>query len=165
MNLRAGTVPSSRIEVRPPATAAEWDRYYDLRWRVLREPWSQQRGQERDEFEDGAIHLALWLENRMVAVGRVHFPEPGVAQVRYMAVEPELQGRELGGRLLQALELRAQEAGAQILVLNARDRAVRFYRRHGFAVVEQAERLFDVIPHWIMEKPCPPRVESPPLNR
>jgi len=34
-----------------PETAVDRERYFDLRWRVLREPWQQPRGSERDDRE------------------------------------------------------------------------------------------------------------------
>jgi hypothetical protein len=35
------------IKIRPPKTKSEWENYYDLRFRVLREPWQQPRGFEK----------------------------------------------------------------------------------------------------------------------
>lgn len=151
---------SSAIEasvvVREPSGASEVDRYYDLRWRVLREPWSQERGQERDEHEREAIHLGAWAGERLLGVGRLHFVTPDTAQIRYMAVEPEMQGRGIGGRILEELEIRARQGGAERIVLNARDRAVRFYRRHGYGVTHSSETLFNAIPHWEMLKTLAP---------
>ena len=140
------------VIVREPSVAAEIDRYYDLRWRVLREPWSQERGQERDEHEREAIHLGAWIGDRLVGVGRLHFVSPDTAQIRYMAVEPELQGRRIGSRILEELELRGRQRGARRIVLNARDRAVRFYQQHGYSVTHSSETLFNAIPHWEMQK-------------
>jgi GNAT superfamily N-acetyltransferase len=136
-----------------PTTPADWDAYYDLRWRVLREPWAQPRGSERDDREETSIHVMVCgSDRRPLAVGRLHFPSPGVGQVRYMAVEPDLIGRGYGGRVLNELEQRAKAAGAKRVVLNARETAVRFYLRHGYAVVTEGETLFGSIKHQKMEK-------------
>ncbi|HKD91151.1 MAG TPA: GNAT family N-acetyltransferase [Terriglobales bacterium] len=149
--VRRASSAAASVTLREPQ-ANEMERYYDLRWRVLREPWSQQRGQERDQHETGAIHLGAWADDRLVGVGRLHFIDSHTAQIRYMAVEPELQGQGIGGRLLQELEERARERGTQRIVLNARDRAVNFYRNHGYSVTHSSEVLFNSIPHWEMEK-------------
>ncbi|MHB8526848.1 MAG: GNAT family N-acetyltransferase [Candidatus Acidiferrales bacterium] len=148
----AGLADPSQVQVREPSTAEEIEAYYDLRWRILREPWSQERGQERDQHEPEAIHLAAWADGRIVGVGRAHFVAPGQAQIRYMAVETTLQGRGIGGRILAGLEERAEAAGARRIFLNARDRAVQFYRQHGYTVVQKSDMLFDAIPHWEMQK-------------
>lgn len=153
----AASAKRALIDVREPSDAAELENYYDLRWRVLREPWSQVRGQERDEHEAGAIHIGAWYQGRLVGVGRVHFFAAGDAQIRYMAVEPSMQGTGIGGQILEELERRAREAGAGRIVLNARDRALDFYRKHGYAVVHESEVLFNAIPHWEMEKMLAPR--------
>ena len=87
-----------------------------------------------------------------MGVGRVHFIAAQEAQIRYMAVESGVQGRGIGGRILSELEQRARAAGASKIVLNARDRAVTFYRRHGYTVTRESNVLFDSIPHWQMEK-------------
>jgi len=153
-------VEASVMVREPCGGGSEMDRYYDLRWRVLREPWSQERGRERDEHERDAIHLGAWLGERLVGVGRVHFVASDTAQIRYMAVEPEMQGRGIGGRILEELELRARQRGAKRIVLNARDRAVAFYRRHGYSVTHSSETLFNAIPHWEMLKTLTPVVKN-----
>jgi len=42
-----------------PRSPSEWDTYFDLRWRILRQPWGQPRGSERDSEDDSAFHLLL----------------------------------------------------------------------------------------------------------
>jgi len=140
------------IEVREPGTPTEVGLYYDLRWRILREPWTKIKEQGRDEHEDEAFHLTAWEEGRLVGVGRLHFNSPEEGQVRYMAVEGDRRGRGIGGLILQELEDRARRARATRMVLNARADAVPFYRRHGYEQVDPSETLFDSIPHWRMRK-------------
>lgn len=144
--------PETLLTVREPLGAGELERYYDLRWRVLREPWSQERGQERDEHEAAATHLGAWMGKRLVGVGRLHFISTDSAQIRYMAVEPAMQGKGIGGRILRELERRAVQGGATRIVLNARDQAVMFYRQHGYSITQRSETLFNAIPHWEMAK-------------
>ena len=141
------------LTLRAPAAPDEWDRYFDLRWRVLRAPWDQLRGSERDNLERDSVHLALWDQDGVpLAVGRVHLNSATEAQVRFMAVEPPFSGRGLGGRILGALENRARELGAVIVVLNARAEAEPFYVRHGYARSGAADTLFGEILHFRMRK-------------
>ena len=144
------------LELRGPRTPAEWDRYFDLRWRVLRAPWRQPRGSERDDREDDSRHLALWdRDGAPLAVGRVHLISPTDAQVRYMAVEPGSEGRGLGRRILIGLESAAAELGASWVSLNARESARRFYERQGYTVVGPADTMFGEIVHVRMKKALP----------
>ena len=47
----------SNFSLVAPISGADWIKYFDLRWRVLRAPWDQPRGSERDDREDTSIHL------------------------------------------------------------------------------------------------------------
>jgi GNAT superfamily N-acetyltransferase len=144
-------VNPAEIEIREPRSPEEMESYYDLRWRILREPWSQERGGERDEHEEEAIHLSAWAEGRLIGVGRAHFVGPQEAQIRYMAVESFFRKRGVGAAILHELEKRAQARGAHRIVLNARENALSFYQELGYAVIGRSELLFS-IPHWVMQK-------------
>ena len=136
-----------------PRTAPEWEIYFDLRWRVLREPWGQPRGSERDYLDAGSFHLMLRDPGgAVVAVGRLHLNSPSEAQVRYMAVDESCRGRGLGSRILSGLEGRARSERVMSVVLNARDSAVNFYSRHGYIVEGPAEILFGEVRHFRMRK-------------
>ncbi len=138
---------------RAPQTPAEWEAYFDLRWRILRAPWDQPRGSERDNIEKTSEHLLIsGPDFRPLAIGRLHFNSAAEAQVRYMAVEPRAQGQGLGGRILQEFEKRARAAGATSIVLNAREDAQRFYQKHGFATVGPAPTIFEAVKHVRMRK-------------
>ena len=144
---------SAALELRSPTTEAQWERYFDLRWRVLRAPWNQPRGSEKDDHEDAGWHVGLWnASDAPVAVGRVQMNSPQEAQVRFMAVEPTMARKGLGSRILAELESRASTLGARVVVLNSRQEAQDFYRRHGYEVTGQAHTLFGAIPHVRMRK-------------
>ena len=140
------------IEVREPRTPEELDLYYDLRWRVLREQWTKARDSGRDEHEHHAFHLTAWDGPTLVGTGRLHFNTPEEAQVRCMAVEDVYRSSGVGSLILQTLEQRAREQGARFVMLNARESAVEFYRKHGYQLVDQSNTLFNLIPHWRMRK-------------
>ena len=57
--------------IKQPKTEKEFEAYYDLRWRVLREPWQQLKGSEKDELENESFHIMACDENNnIVGVGR-----------------------------------------------------------------------------------------------
>ena len=151
--MQRSSEPGITFSLAEPQSEAEWQSYYDLRWRVLRAPWNQPRGSERDAQEDQSIHLMLCDASRhAVAVGRLHFRSTAEAQIRYMAVDQTLAGRGLGSRILRELESRASSAGVTRLVLNARKDIVPFYLKHRYSVTGPADTLFGVIEHVRMEK-------------
>ena len=153
-------VEDSHLLPRAPQSDSEWEQYFDLRWRILRAPWNQPRGSEKDDCEDSGEHLMIADQNsRPLAVGRLHFNSADEAQVRFMAVETHARGQGLGGRILQKFEKRARAAGVSHIVLNAREDAQRFYRHHGFVVVGPAPTIFDAVRHVRMRKDVPPHDE------
>jgi len=136
-----------------PSTSKEIQTYYDLRWQVLRAPWQQPRGSERDSLDAGSIHLMVIDESgNALGVGRLNFNSDHEAQIRYMAVAPAQQRRGIGRRLLQALEQRAASDGASRIVLNARDTAQGFYRSQGYIETGPGHLLFGCIKHVGMQK-------------
>lgn len=143
-----------------PQTPEEFERYYDLRWRVLRAPWNQPRGSERSGDEATSIHVMACEADRMpLAVGRANLEPDGIrawGRIRYMAVEPSQQGKGVGGLVLQALERRATENGVLGFVLDARQAAVPFYEKHGYRVVEKSHLLFGEVQHFRMMKRLTP---------
>jgi GNAT superfamily N-acetyltransferase len=139
--------------VRPPGNDQEFEAYYAFRWRHLRAPWNQPPGSEKDEYEAEAIHLAAYDDaGRLIGVGRLHRIEGNRGQIRYMAVESERRGVGIGRALLDELEQRAIEEGMIELTLNAREDAVRFYRKAGYETVAPGHLLFGVISHEVMRK-------------
>ncbi len=141
------------MEVRSPETETEFTVYYDLRWRVLREPWGQPIGSERDEHDVTATHVAGYDEaKRLVCVGRLHAVETDVGQVRYMAVKESLRGRGLGQAVLDEIERLAKQQGMRTIVLDAREAAVGFYLRNGYVATGDGHTLFGQVRHTKMEK-------------
>ncbi len=136
-----------------PSSEKDFELYYDLRWRILRKPWNQPKGNEKDEFEDKSIHIMVCSEDRIpVGVGRAHFNSDEEAQIRFMAVEDEWQGKGIGSMILLDLEEKIKERSAKSIILNARDLAIKFYEKHGYQIVKEAHTLFDAIPHYKMIK-------------
>jgi N-acetylglutamate synthase-like GNAT family acetyltransferase len=140
------------IELRESKTADDFALYYDLRWRILRKPWTEDRESSKDEHESLAVHLMAWADNKLVGVGRLHFNTPQEAQIRYMAVEDSYSGRGVGTVVLKELEVRAERAGATRIVANARENALSFYKKHGYHLIDRADTLFDSLVHWHVVK-------------
>jgi GNAT superfamily N-acetyltransferase len=142
--------------IRPPVTASEFEAYYTFRWKILREPWNQPLGSERDDFEGEAIHLAAWDDaGHLLGIGRLHRVAENRGQVRYMAVDPTRRSHGVGKAILQGLEARAIELGMQEINLNSRQDAVPFYQKNGYQVLRPAQTLFGTIPHFEMWKRLP----------
>ena len=142
-----------------PSTEEEWLAYYNLRWKILRKPWGQPRGSEKDELENQSIHKMLYQmagdesdEIQVIAVGRLHELSSRQGQIRYMAVADDYQKRGMGGIILSALEQSAQDRGYLSVVLESRESACEFYEKNGYTLIRPTHILYSEIQHYRMEK-------------
>ena len=140
------------VEIRTPHTDAEWHDYYDLRYRVLREPLNQPRGSEKNDGDATGVHFALYENNVLYAIARLDQSEPGISQVRFVAVETSAQGKGYGKAIMIATEKAAKDRGDRLMVLHARDYAVDFYLRLGYDLIEKSHNLFGILQHYFMRK-------------
>lgn len=141
------------MRILTPTTQDDFTRYFDLRWRILRAPWDQPRGSERDVFEDQCWHRMACNDDRIpIGVARLQRNSPEQGQIRYMAVEPAWRGRGVGRALVEALEAQARALGMNEIVLDAREESVVFYQRLGYGIVGPSHTLFGTIRHSAMRK-------------
>ena len=125
-----------KIKIIEPTTSEEFKKYYNLRYEILRKPWGQPLGSERDEGEETSIHRMIIDEETRdaIAVGRLQFNSTHEAQIRYMAVADEFQGKGLGSQIISVLEDVAQGKGIQQIILSARENALQFYNNNGYEI-------------------------------
>jgi GNAT superfamily N-acetyltransferase len=141
------------MQLTSPLSEADYDAYYELRWKILRAPWNRPRGSERDDREADSTHLMVVDGNGAVTgVGRLHFNGISEAQIRYMAVAVGHRRQGIGTRILAALEDRARQLGATLVVVDARETALGFYTRHGYTPTGPGAMLFNRIAHVRMQK-------------
>ncbi|MBU2020264.1 MAG: GNAT family N-acetyltransferase [Bacteroidetes bacterium] len=140
------------IEIRIPRTEDEWEDYYDLRYRVLRAPLNQPVGSEKNEGDETGIHFALYEDKDLKAIARLDEVDMDTAQVRFVAVEENEQGKGYGKLIMYAVEREAYEKLYRKMILHARDYAVDFYLKLDYKIIEPSYKLFDVLQHFKMEK-------------
>lgn len=139
--------------VRPPETPEEFQRYRDLRWKILRAPHNQPKITEKDDAgtKDFPI-MVCEVDGIPIGVGRAHFVSEDVAQIRSISVEPEWEGKGIGSIVLSALEKIVTEKGARRIIIHARNNAIEFYIKNGYQTVKPSYTLFGEIEHTLMEK-------------
>lgn len=92
-------------------------------------------------FEDGKIVGCCILTPR----------EAGAVQLRQMVVHPSQQGKQIGKAILAFAEQTALTKGFTRLMMHARNTAIPFYQKSGYAI--KGEEFFEVgIGHHVMEK-------------
>lgn len=141
------------IEIRSPKNQEEWKKYYQLRWEILRKPWNQPVGSEKDASEDTSVHLmAIDDKNEVLGVCRLQKNSDTEGQIRFMAVSENAQGKGIGKMLINAAEKQAKDLGLKRIILQARENAVPFYKACKYEIEEKTFLLFDTIQHYLMTK-------------
>lgn len=140
------------MEIRSPQNEQEWEAYYDLRYRILREPLNKPRGSERNDGDVTGIHLALYDEGTLKAITRLDQPEATISQVRFVAVDSNTRGKGYGRLIMEAAENRSMEMGNHKMILHARDYALDFYLKIGYTNLGKSYKLYDILQHYEMEK-------------
>ena len=137
-----------------PKSSGEFRKYYKLRYEILRKPWGQPIGSERDERETTSIHRMIINDktDEVLAVGRLQYNSIDEAQIRYMAVLDEFQGQGLGSQIISELEDVARENGNKWMILSARENALHFYKNNDYEIVRKTHLLFGEVQHWLMQK-------------
>lgn len=129
------------------------DDYFLLRWKLLRKPWGQPKGTERDGLEENSLQRMLVdEEGNIIACGRLHLNSSVEAQIRYMAVDTGYRGKGIGKMMIQELEGLAKDAGVRTIVLQARENALEFYLACGYIKVKETFVLYGDIQHYLMIK-------------
>lgn len=142
----------NNINIKEPESKEEFEKYYNLRWRILRKPWNQPVGSEKDDKENQSIHIIACIDEKIVGCGRGHFNSQTEAQIRFMAVEKEFSGKGIGSKILKELEKRLIQKGAESIILNARINALTFYKKLGYEIIEKSHTMFGEIEHFKMVK-------------
>jgi len=141
------------IKVVEPKSIEEFESYFQLRWEILRKPWGQPKGSERDESDFvGFNRMVLNEKGHPIGVGMLLINSVQEAQIRFMAVSENCQGMKVGTQLMDCLESIACEHKCAHIILQSRENAVKFYEKNGFKVVEKSYLLFGEIQHFLMQK-------------
>jgi N-acetylglutamate synthase-like GNAT family acetyltransferase len=124
------------IEIKQPATREEYKSYYDLRFKVLREPWGQPRGTEKDDYEPLSQHFMAVEDKTGEVLGVVKMFEktPGVCWVSHLAIAPGFQNKGVGKLLMTHLEELAKQQGFKTMGCMSRLNTTGYFEKMGYKV-------------------------------
>ncbi len=141
-----------KLIIQKAASKEEFEALFDLRWRLLRKPWNQPKGSEKDEREDESYSFIAILDNKIIGTARLHKNNEKEGQIRYLAVEKEYQKMDIGKNLMRKIEIHAINLGLESIILNARKTAEIFFEKLGYKVIRKGHTLFNEIEHFVMRK-------------
>lgn len=92
--------------------------------------------------EAGGVFVIAEAEGRVVGMGALRRVNNDTAEIKRMRVQPELQGKGLGTRMLKLLESKAKELGYKRLILDTslqQQAALHIYTKHGYKEYKRGE--------------------------
>lgn len=128
------------FKVETPTSVDELNAYYHFRWEMLRKPWNNPEGSEKDEYDQVGHHrMVRDTSGQIIAIARLHYNTSEEAQIRHVAVANDYQGKGLGRFIVSSMEALAIENGVKKLVTNSREISVPFFQRCGYEMQNEGE--------------------------
>ncbi len=132
--------------------SGEYQEELRLRDRILRKPLGLDLFSENLSGEADDIHLGAFEGERLVGVLVLTRTDAQRVRMRQVAVDERRQRCGIGAKMVAAAEQVAKEHGYALMTLHARETAVEFYEKLGYA--SEDEPFVEVgIPHRSMMKP------------
>ncbi|UNU24575.1 GNAT family N-acetyltransferase [Microcoleus vaginatus] len=122
-----------QVDIHPVKNQQELEEMFYQRWLVLRSPLGMEIGSERDNHEDGALHLIAMCDRKIIGSARLRELSPKLGSISYVAVLPEFQNQGIGTKLIKNLIAKAQQKNLKTLRLMSRLNAIKFYQKLGFS--------------------------------
>eukprot|EP00826_Nyctotherus_ovalis_P000548 TRINITY_DN0_c712_g1_i1.p1 TRINITY_DN0_c712_g1~~TRINITY_DN0_c712_g1_i1.p1 ORF type:complete len:163 (-),score=44.12 TRINITY_DN0_c712_g1_i1:58-546(-) len=137
--MNGATEQSKSYILRAPKTIEEFEEYYHLRYKVLREPLGEPKGTETARpliNELSGIHVCAFTPDGKKVIGAaMGFMSKDYAKVHALCVHEEYQKLGLGRALMNALEAKMKKRGATSVYLNSRTNTEKFYQKLGYVSV------------------------------
>ena len=142
------------IIIKHPVTHEDFKEYYSLRYEVLRKPWGQAKGTEKDDYEPISEHFMAVDDQTQKIVGVVKLcdKEPRVGWFSHLAVELGHQKKGIGTLLVKTVEQAAAEKGYKVIGCWSRLNTTLYFERFGYKIVGLPTNYFGTIQVAWMEK-------------
>jgi ribosomal protein S18 acetylase RimI-like enzyme len=142
------------ILIRQPQTRDDFKAYYHLRYQVLREPWGQPKGSEKDDYEPISRHYMAEDDRTGELVGVVKWLEraPAQAWLTHLAVLPAFQKQGIGQLLAQTVEEAARAQAYTSIGANVRLNVTGYFEKLGYRITGIPTHYFATVQAVWMEK-------------
>lgn len=129
----------------------EYQQMVELRYEILRKPLGLSFDPKELDREKDDILIAALEEDKMLGCCLLTKVDNQCVRLRQMAVQNNLQGKGIGGTMMNYAENVARDAGYNKIIMHARKTAIGFYEKLGYKVTGH-EFVEITIPHFVMEK-------------
>jgi N-acetylglutamate synthase-like GNAT family acetyltransferase len=129
----------------------EYEQMVALRYAVLRQPLGLGFDMADLAKEKDDILIACTDDDEVLGCCILTKIDADKVRLRQMAVPDKLHGRGIGASIIAFAENLARDKGFKKITMHARDTAIGFYEKFGYAIVGNQFREVN-LPHHIMEK-------------
>ena len=142
------------IVIKHPITREDFKAYYALRYDVLRKPWGQAKGTEKDDYEVISDHIMAVDDQtgQILGVVKLFEKEPGIGWFSHLAVESSHQNKGIGSLLVRTVEQAAAEKGFKVIGCMSRLNTTKYFERFGYQIAGLPSHYFGTIQVAWMEK-------------
>ena len=111
-----------------PLMHAELCKALSIRIKVFVEEQQVPLEEERDAYDDAALHFGAFVGDKMVGTGRVVFTDKK-GKIGRIAILPEYRGFGIGTKLMETIVRTCEEQELTEVFLGAQLQALNFYRK------------------------------------
>lgn len=142
------------IVIKHPLTRDEYKAYYTLRYRILRQPWGQAKGTEKDDYEPISQHFMAVDDKtgEIVGVAKLFEREPGIAWMSHLAVIQDRQRQGIGKLLVNTVEETARQQGFTKIGALSRLNTTAYFEKFGYSIKDLPAPYFGAVQVVWMEK-------------
>ncbi|HEY7117742.1 MAG TPA: GNAT family N-acetyltransferase [Tepidisphaeraceae bacterium] len=137
------------------ARQATLEEIFQVRWDVLRPGRPIEAARFAGDDAPDTVHVGAFVEGQNIACAtatRMPWQGQPAWQLRGMGVVADWQGRGVGQVVLLRIEDLVRSSDIHQMWCNAREEAVKFYEKQGWAVASERFHIEDVGPHYKMTK-------------
>lgn len=143
------------IIIKQPCCKEEFDEMYNLRWKILRNPWNQPKGSEKDEVDfcnERVFHFIAIINDRIIGTIRFHINNEHEGEIKYLAVHDKHRGQGIGKNLVDHIEWFAIGLGIPYIKLNTITTAQFLFERLNYQIIGEGPLLFNEEKQYQMGK-------------
>lgn len=140
--------------IKTPVTREDFKDYYALRYEILRKPWGQPKGTEKDDYEPISQHFMAVDDStgKIVGVVKLFEKDSTIGWFSHLAVAQEFQRSGVGKQLVEKIEEVAKQKNYRILGCMARLNTTTYFEKLGYTIAGLPAHYFGTIQVAWMEK-------------
>ena len=129
----------------------EYEQMVKLRYEVMRKPQGLDFSDDELKKEKEDILIGAFDEDDIIGCCLLSKIDNQCTRLRQMAVQKNKRGIGIGESMIAFAENIARDKGYKVLMMHARDTAIRFYEKYGYKI--KGDEFIEVnIKHRVMEK-------------